>query len=85
MAESYYVPIAPHNPFGPINTAAAIQVDVCTPNFLIQEMILRHLPNVSRDPDGVVRARDGYLDVPTRPGIGFELNEEILRAPGRSR
>jgi galactonate dehydratase len=78
MAESYYVPIAPHNPFGPINTAAAIQVDVCTPNFLIQEMILRHLPTYRQILTEPLEPRDGYLDVPTRPGIGFELNEEFF-------
>jgi galactonate dehydratase len=78
MAESYYVPIAPHNPFGPINTAAAIQVDTCTPNFLIQEMILRHLPRYREILIEAPEPRDGYLEVPTRPGIGFELNEEFF-------
>jgi len=78
MAESYYVPIAPHNPFGPINTAAAIQVDACTPNFLVQEMILRHLPRYRQILTEPLEPRDGYLEIPTRPGIGFELNEEFL-------
>jgi len=78
MAESYYVPIAPHNPFGPINTAAAIQVDTCTPNFLIQEMILRHLPKYREILIEAPEPRDGYLEVPTRPGIGFELNEDFF-------
>jgi galactonate dehydratase len=78
MAEAHYVPVAPHNPFGPINTAAAIQVDTCTPNFLVQEMIVRHLPvyrNMLTEP---LELHDGYLEVPNRPGIGFELNEEFI-------
>ena len=78
LAEAYYVPVAPHNPFGPINTAAAIQVDTCTPNFLIQEMIIRHLPvyrNMLTEP---LELHDGYLEIPTRPGIGFELNEDFV-------
>jgi galactonate dehydratase len=79
LAESYYVPIAPHNPFGPINTAAAIQVDTCTPNFLVQEMILRHLPTYRQLLVEPIEPRDGYLEIPTRPGIGFTLNEEYLR------
>ena len=78
MAESYYVPIAPHNPFGPINTAAAIQVDTCTPNFLVQEMILRHLPTYRQLLLQPLEPKDGYLEIPDRPGIGFELNEEFL-------
>jgi galactonate dehydratase len=80
MAEAHYVPVAPHNPFGPINTAAAIQVDTCTPNFLIQEMIVRHLPvyrNVLTEP---LELNAGYLEIPTRPGLGFELNEEFVAA-----
>jgi len=82
MAEAHYVPVAPHNPFGPINTAAAIQVDTCTPNFLIQEMIVRHLAtyrNILTEP---LELHDGYVEIPTRPGIGFELNEEFV-ARGR--
>jgi galactonate dehydratase len=78
MAEAYYVPIAPHNPFGPINTAAALQVDACTPNFLVQEMILRHLPTYRSLLTEPLEPKDGYLEIPTRPGIGFELNEEFL-------
>ena len=82
MAEAHYVPVAPHNPFGPINTAAAMQVDTCTPNFLIQEMIVRHLPvyrNILTEP---LELHDGYLEIPTRPGLGFGLNEEFV-ARGR--
>ena len=82
MAEAHYVPVAPHNPFGPINAAAAMQVDTCTPNFLIQEMIVRHLPvyrNILTEP---LELHDGYLEIPTRPGLGFGLNEEFV-ARGR--
>jgi galactonate dehydratase len=78
MAEAHYVPVAPHNPFGPINTAAAIQVDTCTPNFLIQEMIVRHLSTYRDILTEPLELQDGYLAIPTRPGIGFELNEEFV-------
>ncbi|MEM3467019.1 MAG: galactonate dehydratase, partial [Candidatus Jordarchaeales archaeon] len=39
MAETYYATIAPHCPLGPIALAACIQLDACTPNFLIQEQV----------------------------------------------
>ena len=39
MAEAYYVAVAPHNPLGPIATAACIHFAIATPNFLIQEAI----------------------------------------------
>ena len=53
-------------------------MDVCTPNFLIQEMILRHLPTYREILTEPLEPVDGYLDVPTRPGIGFELNEDFF-------
>ena len=37
MAEAHYVGFQPHNPYGPICTMASLHIDVCTPNFLIQE------------------------------------------------
>ena len=39
MAESWFSALAPHNPYGPLNLAACLQVDATTPNFLIQEYI----------------------------------------------
>lgn len=74
MAETWYAALAPHNPYGPINTAACLQVDACTPNFLIQEFV---------DPLGLGEGylkepfvvKDGYIDIPTRPGLGVELDE----------
>ena len=39
MAETYDVAIAPHCPLGPIALAACMQVDLTTPNFVIQEML----------------------------------------------
>jgi galactonate dehydratase len=37
MAETYYTPIAPHNPPGPCSLAASLQIAASVPNFLIQE------------------------------------------------
>ena len=41
MADAYYIPVSFHNPFGPVATAAAVQLDACTTNFFMQEIILR--------------------------------------------
>jgi galactonate dehydratase len=75
MAETYYISIAPHNPLGPVATAAAIQFDFATPNFLIQEAIRSDVPwrdDVVSNPVEVV---DGKVALPTRPGLGIEVNE----------
>lgn len=74
MAETWYAALAPHNPYGPINLAACLQIDACTPNFLIQEFV---------DPTGLGEGylktpfvvREGYIELPTAPGLGIELDE----------
>lgn len=79
MAEVYYAALAPHNPYGPINMAACLQIDACTPNFLIQEFI--DGPGLGqgyfKEPFVV---KDGYVDVPTGAGLGFEPDEEWIAA-----
>ena len=75
MAETYYVSVAPHNPLGPIATAAAIQFGFATPNFLIQEAIRSDVPwrdEVVTTPIPVV---DGHVSLPEGPGLGIEVDE----------
>jgi galactonate dehydratase len=76
MAEIYYVSVAPHNPLGPIATAAAIQFATCTPNWLIQESLRSDVPwrdEVVSDP---VMVKDGYVIPSESPGLGVEVDEE---------
>src|SRR5436305_11505269 len=74
MAEAYYATIAPHCPLGPIALAAGVQLAAAIPNFLCQEQ--RSLGvGYLREPFVLQR---GYLDVPTRPGLGIELDENAL-------
>jgi galactonate dehydratase len=74
MAESYYAAIAPHNPLGPISLAAGIQLAASIPNFLCQEQVSLG-EGYLKQPFVV---RDGYIDVPTGPGLGIELDEQAL-------
>src|SRR6185312_14470408 len=74
MAETYFVAVAPHNPLGPISLAAGLQVDACIPNFLCQEQVSLG-EGYLKQPFVV---RDGYLDLPTGPGLGIELDEDAL-------
>jgi len=78
MAEVHYVGFAPHNPNGPICTAASIQVDACIPNFLIQEFVISDEPLRSQLQQEPIRIIDGYFEIPNRPGLGVEINEEYL-------
>jgi galactonate dehydratase len=87
MAEVYYTSVAPHNPLGPISLAACLQLDACTPNFLIQEH-----PAMKEQWDlgeGYLKnpfvIENGYITLPTKPGLGIELNDEALeerKSPG---
>jgi galactonate dehydratase len=75
MAETYSISVAPHNPLGPVATAAAIHFGIATPNFLIQEAIRSDVPwrnEVVRHPVEVVNGRAG---LPERPGLGIEVDE----------
>ncbi len=76
MAECYYAAVAPHNPYGPINLAAALQIDAAIPNFLIQEYV--HLgEGYLRNP---FQVKDGYIELPEAPGLGIEVDEAYLAA-----
>jgi galactonate dehydratase len=74
MAEAYYAAIAPHNPLGPISLAAGVQLAASIPNFLCQEQVTLG--------DGYLKKpfvlREGYLDLPSGPGLGIELDENAL-------
>jgi len=74
MAETYYAAVAPHCPLGPIALAACLQLDACTPNFLIQEHVTLG--------EGYLKKpfvlREGYVEVPKGPGLGIELDEELV-------
>lgn len=75
MAETYYAAVAPHCPLGPIALAACIQLDACTPNFLIQEQVTLG--------EGYLKKpfilKNGYIDVPKEPGLGIEIDEDLIR------
>ncbi len=74
MAEAYYASIAPHNPLGPISLAAGVQLSASIPNFLCQEQVTLGEGYLKQP----FKVRDGYLDLPTGPGLGIELDENAL-------
>ena len=79
MAHAYYVSFTAHSAGGPVLTAASIQVEAATPNFLIHEFFSIDIPyykEVIKDPFPVLK--DEYVELPTKPGLGIEINEEVL-------
>ncbi|WP_340315624.1 galactonate dehydratase [Rhizorhabdus argentea] len=85
MAEAFDVAVAPHCPLGPLALASCLQLAGCTPNVVLQEMSLGIHYNVGHDllsfvanPD-VLKPIDGFLPIPTGPGLGVEIDEEGVR------
>ncbi|MCY4537364.1 MAG: mandelate racemase/muconate lactonizing enzyme family protein [Chloroflexi bacterium] len=77
MAESYYAMIAPHMYCGPVAAAAAVQLDTCSPNFLIQEYNGDSLHSeIFKEP---IRFENGFITPPTGPGLGIELDEAVVK------
>ena len=87
LAESQYVGVIPHNPLGPVSTAACLQLAACIPNFTIQEYPLGESePPKSEIVKTPLQVKDGFLLIPDRPGIGIELADDALeRFPERPR
>lgn len=80
-AEAYYQLMAPHNVGGPVSTAAALHLAASTPNFKIQE----HFNDfseafVKEAAPGVPEIIDGCFPLPSGPGLGVQLNEDVIRA-----
>src|SRR5437763_4540262 len=76
---AYHVQVAPHNPYGPVFTAACLHLCAAIPNFLILEYVWTNEPWRSRIQKGEpIMSCDGYLPLPDAPGLGIDLDEEIL-------
>src|SRR5262245_12975554 len=79
MADTYYVPVAPHNPNGPICTIASIHACLTIPNFLIleffepDEAVFREIVT-----GGLRRDQEAVYPV-TAPGLGVNITEDFLR------
>ena len=78
MAEAHYAMIAPHMYCGPVAAAAAIQIDTCSPNFLIQEANQGPLhKKIFKEP---LVFENGFIVPPTGPGLGGECDEDVVNA-----
>jgi galactonate dehydratase len=78
LADTWYVPVAPHNPGGPICTAAAMHLAASVPNFLILEQMEPQRAMRDRASNVPIRFEDGHMLLPEGPGLGIEPNLEAL-------
>ena len=84
MAEAYDIAVALHCPLGPIALAACLQLDAASYNAFIQEQSLGIHYNAGNDlldylsNPQVFRFDDGYVTIPSGPGLGIEVNEDYV-------
>jgi galactonate dehydratase len=85
MVDAHYGMLAPHSAQGPVCSAACVQLNASIPNFLIHEIFDEFNEPWEREiVTNPVEVKDGYIDIPERPGLGIDLNiEEILKYPYR--
>jgi len=81
MVEAFNLRVAPHLCAGPICTAATLQLDATLTNLLIQELypyrVPEHFAIVDRAPE--LEAKDGYMPIPDRPGLGVALDRARMK------
>jgi len=85
MAETWYLPVAPHNCGGPVLHFASAHLAAHVPNLYLLETVRRHY---LEEYEGLLSASlkpvDGKLPLPPGPGLGVELDPGVVGRPGVS-
>ena len=78
-AEPWHVAVAPHNYNSTtVGLASTLHVSACIPNFLITEYFVNFEALGQRLAHQALDVREGYIALPTAPGLGIELDEAAL-------
>ena len=81
IGEAHYVSVAPHNCRGPLGTVIAMHLCANIPNFQVLETFEDYdVPWRCDLTPGTPRVRDGFYELPTRPGWGVEVDEKLIAA-----
>ena len=85
MAEPYLVAMSPHNYNSTlVALAATVHASAVMPNFIITEYLLPFVEFCDRISPNQLKPRKGYIELPTAPGLGVDVDEEALkRHPGK--
>jgi galactonate dehydratase len=79
MAEPHYVAISPHNYNSTVVAlAATVQASAMMPNFIITEYFLPFVELGDEVSPNQLKPENGYIRIPTAPGLGVDVNEEAL-------
>ncbi len=78
LADTWYIPVAPHNPGGPICTMAAMHLAASIPNFFILEQMEPQRATRDAVSRPAVQFEAGHFVLPTTPGLGIEPDLDAL-------
>jgi galactonate dehydratase len=76
LAHMRFLPVAPHNPTGPVMNAMTLHLAAAIPNFMIFETVARDVAWRAELVQESLAFQEGDIIVSTSPGLGIELNEE---------
>ncbi len=80
IAESHHCAVVTHNFLGPLLTAASVHLDASIPNFITQEYTKRDETEDFAVYKSSLRREGGYILLPQDPGLGVELNDDLIDA-----
>jgi galactonate dehydratase len=82
-SEAHYVDLMPHNPLGPVCTAASVHLAAAVPNFSWLECRSSPVEQLGFDSGEIfpvqVRLEGSFYPVPDAPGLGIEVDEAAIR------
>ena len=82
LAETHYLPIAPHNCGGPVLHFASMHLAMNVTNLFILESVRRHY---LKEYEGIVTntgpSSEGWLKAPSEPGLGVDLHPSVFSRP----
>lgn len=79
LADTWYIPVAPHNPGGPILTAASLHLAAAIPNFYILEQMEPQRPFRDRASIPALQIEKGHFILPQAPGLGLEPDLAMIQ------
>ncbi len=92
LANTKFLPLAPHNPMGPVGNAMTLQLAACLSNFAYLETMMVDVPWRGEVVKEDMVIEDGHMLIPDKPGLGIEFDEDaaaahpyIFHAPGHFR
>ena len=88
LAQTYNIPVTLHDCTGPLTLFAGIHINAAVPNACYQETVRAQIETVYKKLiDIPVEISGGTVALPTRPGLGVELNPDLFdpKSPGYRR